>query len=129
MLGTVRRYTCYIPANSHAVSRLQTKDIDLTHQGQFLMPDSQSGTSCTEKTSFHFRFAVYYFFALCNNRKSFQTSTTRSNRKCLKVVGISLDIFGNGRKSSENHWKSSEVAWTFPEIPVMTRQKLAGYTC
>ena len=43
-------------------------------------------------------------------------STIRSNHKCSKVVGISSDIFGNIRKSSE-------VAQTFSEIPVMTRQK------
>ena len=50
-------------------------------------------------------------------------STIRLNRKCSKVVGISSDIFGNVRKSSENRRKSSEVARTFSEIPVMTRQK------
>ena len=49
-------------------------------------------------------------------------STVRLNLKCSKVVGISLDIFGNVRKSSESHQKSSEVARTFSEIPVMTRQ-------
>ena len=42
---------------------------------------------------------------------------------CLKVVGISSDIFGNISKSSENRRKSSEVAQTFSEIPVMMRQK------
>ena len=62
------------------------------------------------------------------NRKSFQTSTICSNQKCSKVVGISLDIFGNIRKSSENRWKSSEVAGTFSEIPVMTRQKSLDLT-
>ena len=50
-------------------------------------------------------------------------STICLNRKCSKVVGISLDIFGNIRKSSENRRKSSEVARTFLEIPLMTRQK------
>ena len=50
-------------------------------------------------------------------------STIRSNRKCSKVVGISSDIFGSVRKSSKNRRKSSEVARTFLEIPVMTRQK------
>ena len=50
-------------------------------------------------------------------------STIRSNRKCLKVVGISSDIFGNVMKSSENRRKSSEVAQTFSEISVRTRQK------
>ena len=66
---------------------------------------------------------MYYFFAPYNNRKSFQMSTIRLNRKCSKVVGISSSIFDNVRKSSENRWRSSEVARTFPEIPVMTRQK------
>ena len=50
-------------------------------------------------------------------------STIRSNRKCSKVVGISSDIFSNFQKSWENCWKSSEVARTFSEIPVMTRQQ------
>ena len=66
---------------------------------------------------------MYYLFALYNNRKSFQMSTIRSNCKCSKVVGISSDILGNVRKPSEKHRKSSEVARTFSEIPVMTRQK------
>ena len=59
---------------------------------------------------------MYYFFAPYNNCKSFQMSTIRLNRKCSKVVGISSDIFGNVRKSSE-------VARTFSEIPVMTGQE------
>ena len=50
-------------------------------------------------------------------------SKIRLNRKCLKIVGISSDIFRNIRKSSENCRKSLEVARTFSEIPVMTRQK------
>ena len=66
---------------------------------------------------------MYYFFALYNNRKSFQMSTIRLNRKCSKVVGISSFIFGNVQKSSENSWQSLEVTRTFSEIPVMTRQK------
>ena len=41
----------------------------------------------------------------------------------IKVVGTSLDIFGNVRTSSGNHQKSSEVTVTFSEIPVMTRRK------
>ena len=68
-------------------------------------------------------FVMYYFLAPYNNRKSFQMSTIRLNRKCSKVVGISSDIFGNVRKPSENRWKSSEVAQTFSDIPVMMRQK------
>ena len=93
----------YLPTLTHYtwVSRLRTKDIDLTHQGQFLTPDSQIRTSCSKKTLFHFRFLMYYFFPLYKNHKSFQMSTIRSNRKCSKVVGISSDIFGNVRKSSE----------------------------
>ena len=55
--------------------------------------------------------------------KSFQTSTIRLNRKCSKVVGTSSDIFGNVWKSSENSGKSSQVAGTFSEIPVITRRK------
>ena len=63
-------------------------------------------------------------------------STIRLNRKCSKIVEISSDIFGNVRKSSENRQKSSEMAQTFSEIPVMMRQrshtfdseKVGGYT-
>ena len=66
---------------------------------------------------------MYYFFAPYNNRKSFQMSTIRLNRKCSKVVGISSSIFDSVRKSLENRRRSSEVARTFPEIPVMTKQK------
>ena len=40
-----------------------------------------------------------------------------------KVVEISSDILGNVRKSSENRRDFSEVARTFSEIPLMTRQK------
>ena len=76
-------------------------------------------SSCSKTTSFHFRFVMYYFFALYNNRKSFQILQS----KCSKVVGTSSDIFGNVWKSSENRWKSSEVARTFSEIPVVARQQ------
>ena len=60
---------------------------------------------------------------MVNNFKSIQMSAIGLNRKCSKVVRITSDIFGNFRKSSENRRKSSEVARTFSEIPVMTRQK------
>ena len=50
-------------------------------------------------------------------------STIRLNRKCSKVVEITLDILSNVRKSSGNCRKSSEAARTFSEIPLMTRQK------
>ena len=70
---------------------------------------------------------MYYFFPPYKNRKSFQMSTIRSNCKCSKVVGTSSDIFGRVRKSSENRRKSSEVARTFSEIPVMTRQKSQAF--
>ena len=66
---------------------------------------------------------MYYFFAPYNNRKSFQMSTIRLNRKCSKVVEILSDIFGNIGKSSESCCKFSEVPRMFSEIPVMTRQK------
>ena len=74
-----------------------------------ILPDSQIQMSCSKKTSFHFRFAMYYFFALYNNRKSFQMSTIRLNHKCSKVVGVSSDIFGNVRKSSEIFGSGSDV--------------------
>ena len=96
-----------------SISRTKDNFSRLTHKSE----------RAVQKTSFNFRFVVYYFFAPYNNRKSFQMSIICSNRKCSKVIGISSDIFGNVRTSSENHRKSSEVAWTFSEIPVMTRQK------
>ena len=68
---------------------------------------------------------MYYFFSPYSNRKNFQKSTIRLNRKCSKVVGISSDIFGNVRKSSKNHRKSSEVAQTFSEITVMNETKIS----
>ena len=64
---------------------------------------------------------------ITNYRESFQMSIIRSNRKCSKVVGISSDIFGNVKTSSENHRKSSEVARTFSDIPVMTSQKSQAF--
>ena len=33
---------------------------NLTHQGQFLMPDSQIQTSFSKNTSFHFRFVMLF---------------------------------------------------------------------
>ena len=50
-------------------------------------------------------------------------STIRLNHKRSKVVEISSDILRNIQESSENRWKSLEVARTFSEIPLMTRQK------
>ena len=94
----------YLPTLTHYawVSYLLTKDINLTHQGQLLTPDSQIRTSCSKNTSFHFRFVMYYFFPLIyNNRESFQMSIIRLNWKCSKVVRISSDIVGNVRKSME----------------------------
>ena len=116
-------YTCQlsrIMRESHAcglktaISRIKDNFSRLTHK---------SGGVVLKNTLFQFRFVMYYFFALYNNRKSFQMSTICSNRKCSKVVGISSDILGNVRKSSENRRKSSEMARTFSEILVMTRQK------
>ena len=52
---------------------------------------------------------MHYFFAPYNNRKSFQMSTIRLNRKCSKVVGISSDIFSNFRKSSEIFESGSDI--------------------
>ena len=46
----------------------------------------------------------------------------------IKVVGTSLDIFGNVRTSSGNCRKSSGEAVTFSEIPVMTRWNLTHLT-
>ena len=42
----------YLPTLTHYgwVSRLWTKDIDLRHQGQFLMPDTQIQTNCSLNT-------------------------------------------------------------------------------
>ena len=41
--------TVYLPTLTHyaRVSHLRTKNIDLTHRGQLLMPDSQIRTSCS----------------------------------------------------------------------------------
>ena len=72
---------------------------------------------------------MYYFFALYNNRKSFQMSTIRLNH--INVFEGHRNIFGhfgNIRKSLKNRRKSSEVARTFSEIPVMTGQKSTHLT-
>ena len=100
-----------------SISRIKDNFSRLTHKSGRVV----------QKTSIHFRFVIYYFLAPYNKRKSFQMSLIRSNRKCSKIVGISSDIFGNVRKSSENHWKSSEVGRTFSEIPVITRQKSLAF--
>ena len=97
-----------------AISRIKDNFLRLTYK---------SGRVVLKKTSFQFRFVMYYFFALYNSRKSFQMCTICLNRNCSKVVGISSDILGNVRKSSENRRKFSEVARMFSEILVMTRQK------
>ena len=97
-----------------SISRIKDNFSRLTHKSRRVVP---------KKTLFHFSFVMYYFFALYNNRKSFQMSTIRLNRKCSKVVGISSFIFGTVRKSSDNRQQSSEVTRTFSEIPVMMRQK------
>ena len=56
---------------------------------------------------------MYYFFARYNNRKSFQMLTVRSNRKRSKVIGISLDLFGNVWKFSE---KLSEISGSGSDV-------------
>ena len=99
--GIIKHMVIYLPTLTHYawVSRLGTKDIDLMHQEQFLTPDSQIRTSCSKNTSFHFRFVMHHFFALYNNRKSFQVCTIRSNRKCSKIVGNLRKWLGLFRKS------------------------------
>ena len=101
----------YLPTLTHYawVSRLRTKDIDLT-------PDSQIRTSCSKKTSFHFRFAMYYFFAL-----SVLFTTITKAFKCLQSVRIvsvqrsweylrTFSVtFGSLRKSSEIFGSGSDV--------------------
>lgn len=47
--------------------------------------------------------------------------------KWSKFVGTSSGIFGNIRKLSESHRKSSEVAGTFSEIRSMTRQEFHAF--
>ena len=116
-------YTCQlslIMRESHAcglktsISRIEDNFSRLTHK---------SGRVLLKKLSFHFPICYVLFLCSFNNRKSFQMSTIRSNPICSKVIGISLDIFGNVWKSSENRQKSSEVDRTFSEFLVMTRQK------
>ena len=123
----------YLPTLRHYawVSHLWTIDINLTHQGQFLTPDSQIQTSCSEKTSFHFRFVMYYFFALYNNRKSFQMPTIRSNRKYLEYLQTFSAMFESLRKIVWNlrkwlgrFWKSR--SWRDKNLTHLTHKKLAG---
>ena len=99
-----------------SISHIKDNFSRLTHKSGRVVPKKLHFIS-------HLLFVMYYFFAPYNNRKSFQMSTIRLNRKCSKVVGISSFIFGNVRTSSENGRESAEVARAFPEILVMTRQK------
>ena len=79
------------------VSRLQSKDIDLAHRGQFLTPDSQIRTSCYKK-KLHFIsdllciIYLLFIFALSNVYNPFES--------CSNVVGISLEL----RQRSEIFW-------------------------
>ena len=86
------------------------------------MPDLQIWMSCSNKLDFILDLLRIISLLNYNNCKSFQMLRVRSNRKRSKVIGMSSDLFGNVRKSSENCRKSLEVAWMFLEIPVMTRQ-------
>ena len=115
-------YTCQlsrIMRESHtwgietSISRIKDNFSHLTHK---------SGRVVLKKLYF-ISDLLCIIFSPYNNRKSFQMSTIRLNHKCSKVFGISSSIFSNVQKSSENRQKSSEVARTFPEIPIMTRQK------
>ena len=117
-LPTLTHYASHAWGLETSISRIKDNFSRLTHKSRRVV---------LKKTLFHFRFFMYYFFALYNNRKSFQMSTIRLNRKCSKVIGISSFIFGTVRKSSENCRQSSEVTWTFSEIPVMTRQKCHAF--
>ena len=102
-------YTCQlsrIMRESHAcglkrlISRIKDNFSSLAHKSVEVV---------LKKISFHFSFVMYHSFALYNNRKSFQMSTIRSNRKCSKVGGISSDSFSNVRKSSEIFGSGSDV--------------------
>ena len=71
---------------------------------------------------------MYYFFAFYNNRKSFQMSTIRSNRKCSKVVETSSDILGNARKSLENRRNLREWLGCFRKSRSSRGKKLMRLT-
>ena len=96
---------------------LRAKNIDLTHQGQFLMPDSQIWTSCSlahDKNSMKFppcqKGALCW---LCVLTLSQHTKIIFHVSVCIWIwgtgnhfVGKSLDIFG---KRSDIFGKSSEI--------------------
>ena len=97
-----------------AISRIKDNFLRLTHK---------SGRVVLKKLHFISDLLCIISLPFITIPKSFQMSTIHSNRKCSKVIEISLDILGNLRKSLENRQKSSEVAGTFSEIPLMLRQK------
>ena len=88
-----------IPANSHAscarVSR--TKDIDLTHQGQFLTPDSQLRTSCSKKLHFISDLFCIISLLLIAIAKAFKGRRNIAGhfRQRSEIFGSGSDVFGN----------------------------------
>ena len=99
-----------------SISRIEDNFSRLTHK---------SGRSVLKKLHFiSDLFCIISLLFIVTIAKAFKhLQSVRMVLTCSKVVGISSDIFGNISKSSENRRKSSEVARTFSEIPVMMRQK------
>ena len=99
-----------------------TKDIDLTHQGQFLTPDSQIRTNSSlthdKKRKTQSKKALNHDFVsfLCSNEIKARVSSFGSAQTSSKYVRTFSATFGSLRKVVG---KSSKVAGTFPEISVM----------
>ena len=106
-------FTAYLPSLKYyaRVSPLWTWNIDLRHQGQFLMPDSQIQTNnvlqhmINNKDSIQFpqKFSKKALkWSWLWNQNTLKVLSFKLLRKFSKVIGRSLDIFGSIWKSSEN---------------------------
>ena len=109
---TIFSHVCtyvYLPDLLHYgwVSRLQTKDINLRHQGQFLKPDSQTWTNCSY---------------MINKKKSFQFPQKYSKKalndhfvsqwKQNTLTSLFLNSFGSAKRSSEHLRTFSATFWS-----------------
>ena len=122
----------YLPTLTHNawVSRLQTKDIDLTHRGQFLTPDSNPDELFLKNLiSFQICYIISSLFIAIP--KAFKSLQSVPNHQCSKVVGISSDIFGNVRKIVGNLRKwlgrfRKSWSWRDKNLTHLTQKKLGG---
>ena len=111
------------------VSRLLTKNINHTHRGQSLMPDSQIGTNCSLTNDWWKKFnsisPKLFPCWLCVLIISQFTKIVAFEiaSEVLKGLWNNFYYFRRCRKSSENHQTYLEVDYMFLENLVMTEWK------